>query len=60
MSRKGPQSWCRDVRLRGGFELRCCLALNYLKVPKRFPNDNQDRNFRCLFNLGFENMKPVL
>ena len=22
--------WLRDVRLGGGFELRCCLALSYL------------------------------
>ena len=40
--------WSRDVRLRGGFELRCFLALSYLNVLKRFPNDNKDRNFRCL------------
>ena len=33
------QSWSGDVRLRGGFELRCCLALSYLNVLKRFPND---------------------
>ena len=38
------RSWYRDVRLRGGFELRCCLALSYLNVLKRFPNDNKDRN----------------
>ena len=42
--------WLRDVRLRGGFELRCCLALSYLNVLKRFPNENKDRNFRCLLN----------
>ena len=40
--------WSRDVRLRGGFELRCFLALSYLNVLKRFPNYNKDRNFRCL------------
>ena len=34
------RSWLGDIRLRGGFELRCCLALSYLKVLKRFPNDN--------------------
>ena len=26
MSRKGPET---DVRLRGGFKIRCCLALSY-------------------------------
>ena len=32
MSRKGPVDGNGDVRLRGGFELRCCLALSYLYV----------------------------
>ena len=45
-----PQTWSGDIRLRGGFELRCCLALSYLSVLKRFPIDKQDRNFRCLFS----------
>ena len=26
MSQKGPET---DVRLRGGFKIRCCLALSY-------------------------------
>ena len=41
------QSWSGDVRLRGGFEMWCCLALSYSLVLMRFPNDKQDRNFRC-------------
>ena len=45
MSRKGPGVGKRDVRLRGGFELRCCLALSYLYVLKRFPIETKDRNF---------------
>ena len=40
----------RDVRLRGGFEKICCLALSYFNVLKRFPIDKLDRNFRCLFS----------
>ena len=44
------RSWFRDVRLRGGFEKRCCLALSYLYVLKRFPNESKNRNFRCLFS----------
>ena len=31
MSRKGPLIGLRDVRLRGGFELRCCRAFIALK-----------------------------
>ena len=43
------RSWSGDIRLRGGFELRCCLALSYLSVLKRFPIDKQDRNFNSPF-----------
>ena len=40
------RSWSGDVRLHGGFEIWCCLALSYSYVLMRFPNDKQDRKFR--------------
>ena len=43
------RSWSGDVRLRGGFELSCCLTLSYLSILKRFPNDKQYRNY-----IGFD------
>ena len=47
------QSWSGDVRLRGEFVIWCCLALSYSYVLKRFPNDKQDWNFRCIFDILF-------